>query len=112
MPRKRTYLVLLALLVSVLVAAGCAQPLPSGDSQATIDDAVQATLTAVAAATAAAETPAPKPVAVTTATPASRDAGALILPPVISNFNATARAENTKGDAEAPVVMYEWSDYT
>lgn len=107
MSHKRSLFILLALLAGVLLlVVGCTQPLPAPPSnpQATIEGAVQATLTAVAVT--------PAPAAAVTTTPETVDAGPLILPPIIPNFKVNERAESTKGDANAPVVMYEWSDYT
>ena len=121
--RVSRLVLLILLIVGVLVAAGCAAPVPTTapDGQKAIEDAVQATLTAVATNAAplttgtpdpaAAETPEPSPQPAVASTPAAAT-GEFILPPSLSNFNPTDRPLSSKGEADAPVVMYQWSDYT
>lgn len=127
--RVSRLVLMLLLLAGVLVAAGCAAPIPTAapDGQKTIEEAVQATLTAVAgnAAPVATDTPAPaaatpsepspQPAAAATpvaTAPADSGSGEFVLPGTIPNFNPKDRPQSSKGDANAPVVMYEWSDYT
>ena len=116
MPQTRYLWILLILLA--LVAAACTPARPTAPPAADIEAAVQATLTAVAAATettatpAPDDTPAPAAVAITTEVSTPAAASSLVLPPQIPNFNPTLREEKGRGDRAAPVVMYEWSDYT
>ncbi|MCS7039028.1 MAG: DsbA family protein [Anaerolineae bacterium] len=106
--RLRLLLMLIGLTVPVVIGACGARP--AEDPQAAIEAAVQATLTAVAASPAAPPTT-PGPTAAV-ATPRPTPAVQVILPPAIPNFTATERPAATKGQADAPLVMYEWADYT
>ncbi len=80
-------------------------------------DQVDATPTVVAAAAGADVSATPAPAAVTPAAtrppfPTTDASGPYIMPASIPNFAVADRPERSKGSAEAPVVMYEWSDYT
>ena len=129
MMRVSRFVLLLLLLVGVLVVTGCAAPVPTSapDSQKAVEEAVQATLTAVATNAAPVATDTPAPAAATTSEPSPQPAtastpvatapavsgsGEFVLPGTIPNFNPTDRPQASKGDAKAPVVMYQWSDYT
>lgn len=106
---------LLALILLGLFLAGCAAPVAAPqDDQAQIDAAVQATLTAVAAQ-APLPTAAPAPASDSTPVPDPEQPAAapsIALPPQIPGFRAAPRPISSLGDPAAPVVMYEWSDYT
>ncbi len=128
----------LLIVVAALALAACAVPPPAGSGQKNIEEAVQATLTAVAAAGTPAATsqaapaegtaapvatsgpaaakPAegtPQPAAATTPEPTlDLSQGKFVMPGTIPNFKAAERPASSKGDANAPVVMYEWSDFT
>ena len=120
---NRTYTILLTVIVGLLIA-GCAA-VPSTDQQQ-VEMAVEATLTAVAgpadegeatsSTPAAGEgTPAPEQeatAAVSTPQPQQPAAGTITLPPLVPDFNPEPRPAATLGDPDAPIVMYEWSDYT
>lgn len=107
--RLRLLLLLIALILPVMIGACGARPVE--DPQAAIEAAVQATLTAVAASpTAPSATPGPTAAAV--ATPRPTPAAQVILPPALPNFAAAERPAASKGQADAPLVMYEWADYT
>lgn len=110
--RVSRFVLMLLLLLGVLVVAGCAAAVPTTapDGQKTIEDAVQATLTAVAAGAEVAVTATPAPAATSTLPAAAT--GELVLPETIPSFNPKDRPQATIGDANAPVVMYQWSDYT
>ncbi len=123
--RKRFVPILLLLVV--LALAACTQAPAAPDQQATIEAAVQATLAANTPETAptttpipqaetpqATDTPAPGPTqaAANTPTPQPETAQRVILPPSVKDFNPELRPASTIGDLQAPVVMYEWSDYT
>jgi protein-disulfide isomerase len=110
MARQRLLLFLLGLVLPVVLAACNARP--AGDPQATIEAAVQATLTAVVPSPAAPSPPTPSPVAAAVATPRPTPASRVILPPAIPNFAPAERPAASKGQADALIVMYEWSDYT
>ena len=97
------------LLLSLVLLAACGVPVVT-DSQAEIDAAVQATLTAVAVSPAADDNATPAPALAETPTPA--DVSGLVLPPQIPDFQPAPRPASTKGDIDAPLVMYEWSDFT
>lgn len=79
---------------------------------------VDPTPTVVAQATGSADSATPAPAAVTTPAatqppfPTTDASGPYIMPASIPNFAVADRPERSKGSAEAPVVMYEWSDYT
>lgn len=81
-------------------------------------DTDQAAATAaVSTQTAAGDVATPAPAAsAPTATrapfPTTDASGPYILPPTIPNFVAADRPTRSQGEATAPVVMYEWSDYT
>jgi hypothetical protein len=57
-------------------------------------------------------TPAATPAATRAPFPTTDTSGPYILPPSIPNFAAADRPTRSQGAATAPVVMYEWSDYT
>ena len=123
--KKRFPVVLIALLLLALFLAGCnnvpAPPAAAPADQVAVDTAVEATLTAVAdsgqeentepVATTAPAAPDPE----STATPDAPQQGAdpgIIMPPTVPDFQPSARPAASMGDPEAPVVIYEWSDYT
>ncbi|RME81523.1 MAG: hypothetical protein D6775_13365 [Caldilineae bacterium] len=114
-------LLVLPLILLAVVLAGRGS-LSGSDSEEAIARSVEATLTAIAGAAPAqvAETPA---IATPTAAPAASAptgqpdptgpaAPAITLPPEVADFNPRPRPASSKGDPEAPVVIYEWSDYT
>ncbi len=39
-------------------------------------------------------------------------APSIVLPPIVTDFNPIPRPAASMGELDAPVVMYEWSDYT
>ncbi len=118
--KKLLLLSLLALLLGACAAPATSTP----DQQATIEAAVQATLMAAQVTTPAPETPAapaespgttsgPTTTPQPPSTPQPQEAAQrVILPPLVKNFNPAPRPASTLGDPQAPVVMYEWSDYT
>lgn len=69
---------------------------------------VQAAERAVATQAPAASTPA----ATRAPFPTIDSSGPYILPAAIPNFAVSDRPQRSQGAATAPVVMYEWSDYT
>ncbi len=125
---KRLPILGIAVLLLALVVVGCnnipAPPSVPSDDQAAVDVAVEATLTAIAGSENSDKTPAPQ--AEATAAPVDSDqadtstpeaaenisATGLVLPPSITDFDPAARPAATKGEPDAPVVIYEWSDYT
>jgi len=120
---KRHYLLsslLLVLAVFALAACGGKGTDEKDDNQAQISAAVEATLTVIAAEDAAPpalsseetlieETP---DASEAPATPASIQVSNVTLPPAVNDFNPIPRPASSMGDPNAPVVMYEWSDYT
>ena len=73
----------------------------------TVSAAVEATLTSIAASenednAPISPTPTPEPPAFAPS----------ILPPLVDNFAPAPRPASSQGDPNAPVVIYEWSDYT
>ena len=124
---NRFHTTLIALAVFALFVAGCAAIPVEDGGDADIETAVQATLTAVAIVAAddgsAVETESdlstPQPAVDEADAPAGTpqpsqpaDAPQVVLPPQVTDFNPVPRPAASKGDPEAPVVMYEWSDYT
>jgi len=127
---KRLSLVFLAVLLLALFLIGCsnvplAPPMAPSD-QAAVDTAVAATLTAIVEVDSEESDSAPTPQTADTATPdvvaqatqpATGDSDDvvptdIILPPFVTDFDPVARPASSKGDPDAPVVIYEWSDYT
>jgi|GEM_PF-4968688 len=120
---KRKYLLsslLLVLAALVLAACGGRGADKNDDQQAAIAAAVEATLTVVAVDDASAgessteetlieETP---DAGQEPATPAPIPVSNVTLPPAVNNFDPAPRPASSMGDPNAPVVMYEWSDYT
>ncbi|NOZ49056.1 MAG: hypothetical protein GXP37_03280 [Chloroflexi bacterium] len=118
--KKYLFLPLLLLLLGACAAPSTQTP----DQQATIDAAVQATLAAAPSPAAAASTPEPKATsaapAQTSTAPSPADstpspepaAQQVIIPPLVNDFDPAPRPASSLGDPDAPVVMYEWSDYT
>jgi len=123
--KKRFPVGLIVLLLLALFLAGGnnvpAPPAAAPADQVVVDAAVEATLTAVAdsgqeenAEPVATPTPA-APDPESTATPDAPQQGddlGIIMPPTVPDFQPLARPAASKGDPEAPVVIYEWSDYT
>ncbi|MBX7235395.1 MAG: DnaJ domain-containing protein [Caldilineales bacterium] len=76
----------------------------------------QAAASSTVVAQAATAAPSPASVATPAATrapfPTTDASGPYILPPSIPNFAVSDRPTRSQGAATAPVVMYEWSDYT
>ncbi|MCP4168538.1 MAG: hypothetical protein GY759_21960 [Chloroflexi bacterium] len=129
----RVYFIVLVVLLA-LFASACTGQLPaaSQDTGAEVQAAVEATLTAVVQSesekvedTASDSPEAAAPRSPGDTVPAIDDnpptaeseqmqavAPAIVLPPIVENFNPVPRPAATLGDPEAPVVMYEWSDYT
>ncbi len=109
-------------LLMLLLITGCTAPPPQG-SQPDVEAAVQATLTAIATESdLGSATTSPEPAATLKAsasdvqvepktTPAPAVARPLVLPPQVENFDPALRPASSKGDPNAPVVIYEWSDY-
>ena len=105
--RKGQHLIIpLLLAVAVLFLAAC--------NAAPGDAAVEATPTVVSGP----ESPADPPPAdgsrageAEESSPAPA-APAIPLPPLVKDFTPEPRPASSKGDPQAPVVMYEWSDYT
>ncbi|NOX61492.1 MAG: hypothetical protein GXP42_06040 [Chloroflexi bacterium] len=121
----RSFFPLAAVVAATMFLAACAPaaapPETEPRDQAAIDAAVQATLTAVAQAqpndaapspTADSQTPTAPTVRPTATTAPPPSAASIVLPPEVKDFEAVINPVKTKGDANAPVVMYEWSDYT
>ena len=121
--RKPTFFVAALLVLLSLAIAGCSsssqdnQDAIEASVQATlaaqgdIETAVQATLTAIASESgSAAETTDPPPAS--SSASASSVAPSVVLPPEINGFNPAPRPASSMGDPNAPVVIYEWSDYT
>lgn len=79
-----------------------------GDEQAAASSTVVALRATGAPSPASATTPA----ATRAPFPTTDTSGPYILPPSIPNFAVADRPERSQGVATAPVVMYEWSDYT
>ena len=120
---KRLPVVLVTFLLLALFLAACNNvPAPPAadpaDGQASVDAAVEATLTAVAesdqgehvdATPQAGPTDTVEPDPESLSTPA---APGIVVPPIVPDFQPAERPITSKGDPEAPVVIYEWSDYT
>ena len=121
---KRLPVVLVALLLLALFLAGCNNvpaPLAAAPAdQAAVDAAVEATLTAVTELEPGEnEEPAqqanPTNAPASASTPDAPQQGAapgIIMPPTVPDFQPSARPAASRGDPEASVVIYEWSDYT
>ena len=98
--------ILLIAIAAVLSACAASPQAPTADDPTAVAAAVEATLTAIAAS-GQDNTP--------TATPTPPDTSAqapVILPPLVDGFDPAPRPASSKGDPNAPVVIYEWSDYT
>ncbi|MCO6451791.1 MAG: hypothetical protein J5I90_13485 [Caldilineales bacterium] len=121
--RIRHLFLLFTSLALIVILAACGTPVV--DQQADIDQAVEATLTVIASADGGQQgTPVPaeaqptqtdEPTTSVQSTPTPRDPAsipAMVLPPLVNNFAPTARPAKTMGEPDAPVVLYEWSDYT
>ena len=117
---KRIFLVLVVLILAAVIYSGCAAaPAPASD-EAQVEAAVEATLTAVAGVkTEDLSTPAPVETESDNDLPTIEEAGQqqaaaadVILPPQVQDFDPVPRPAASRGDPDAPVVMYEWSDYT
>jgi hypothetical protein len=129
---KRLPVILTALLLLALFLAGCnnvpAPPAAELADQIAVDAAATATLTAVNSGETVEPAPQPVPTdapapnattapadgepASTPSAPQQGDAPNIILPPTVPDFQPVARPASSRGDPEAPVVIYEWSDYT
>ena len=122
---KRLPVVFIAMLLLTLFLVGCSNvpaPPPAVPSdQAAVDAAVAATLTAIAQADSEerGSTPSPSSDATTApsslSTPGAPAEGAssqLILPASVPDFAPAVRPASSKGNTDAPVVIFEWSDYT
>ncbi|RME83554.1 MAG: hypothetical protein D6775_07800 [Caldilineae bacterium] len=127
--KKHRYLPLFLLLALMLLAA-CASPQVQ-DNEAAVEAAVEATLTAVAPG-AGGDVPAPTEAPTATLPPTEQaiptdtpepepqpaseqpeqPAPVVIMPPTVADFAPALIPAKAMGDPEAPVVMYEWSDYT
>lgn len=112
-PRRSSYGWVAAVAVAVIAIVALVFVLRNrngGANQAT------ETPTVVAQASIPEGAPSPAPAAAITATPlpfpTTDTSGPYIMPPSIPNFTVADRPQRSQGDAEAPVVMYEWSDYT
>ncbi len=102
----------LLLLSAILLLSACTMGAEPSDSQA-IAAAVEATLTAVAVDVTAQPSPQSTPSQPSQdENPKGEDAINLVLPPKVDGFAPAARPASAKGDPNAPVVIYEWSDYT
>ena len=88
MTRNRILALSLLLLTAAIILSACAAP--QAENPDAVAAAVEATLTAVAADAA------PN----------------LVLPPLVNGFDPAPRPASSKGNPDAPVVIYEWSDYT
>jgi len=127
---KRLPIILVAMLLLTLFVVGCngipAPPAAPQEGQNAVDVAVEATLTAIAGSEAeeseSIPTPQPDPITapeegevVSESTQEPREEGSpsgLVLPPSVTDFQPAARPAASKGAPDAPVVIYEWSDYT
>jgi len=119
---KRFPVVFIAVLLLTLFLVGCSNvPAPAAaapDDQAALDVAVEATLTAIAESEPRdSEDSAQQanPTDASASTPDASQQGAapsIVMPPTVHDFQPSARLAASKGDPEAPVVIYEWSDYT
>ncbi len=127
---KRLPIVFIAVLLLTLFVVGCsnlpAPPAAQPGDQEAVDVAVEATLTAIAESDSAKSVSTPAPVPDPTSTeeevkpdsvstpdaPEEVSPSGLVLPPSITDFDPVARPASSKGDPDAPVVIYEWSDYT
>ena len=107
--RRRTFLAPLLLIIAVAALSACAAP--AEDSQSAISAAVEATLTVVAAEGDTAPDPAAAE-AEKTPKPQAAASTAVVLPPLVADFDPAPRPASSMGDPNAPVVIYEWSDYT
>ncbi len=101
----------LFLLSAILLLSACTMGTEPSDSQA-IAAAVEATLTAVAVDVTAQPSPQTTPSQSSQDENPKEDAVNLVLPPKVDGFAPAARPASAKGDPNAPVVIYEWSDYT
>jgi len=116
--RHRTFFAPLLLIIVIVALSACAAP--AEDSQAVISSAVEATLTAVVADNVSATAiPTDDSPATVEASGAEKTPGAqaavstnAVLPPLVADFDPAPRPASSKGDPNAPVVIYEWSDYT
>lgn len=121
--RKSTLIVAVLLVLTLLALAGCgsssSDTQDAANAQNDIEMAVQATLTAIASESGpASETTDSDPPTASIGTPAASSASAssvtpsVVLPPQLNDFNPAPRPASSMGDPNAPVVIYEWSDYT
>ncbi len=108
MARNRIPTLLLFLIAAIILSA-CAAP--QAENPDAVAAAVEATLTAVAA-DAAAPSPSQATPPATPSDPQPTAAPNLVLPPLVNGFDPAPRPASSKGDPDAPVVIYEWSDYT
>jgi len=121
---KRFPVVFIAVLLLTLFLVGCSNvPAPAAaapDDQVALDVAVEATLTAIAESdpeesegSVQLANPTNAPASASTPDASQQDAApSIVLPPTVPDFQPLARPDASKGDPEAPVVIYEWSDYT
>ncbi len=99
------------LLLAALALAACGAS--GGQDSAAVSSAVKATLTAVAAENVPVASPQSAQDS-SQASPASTPIAParVALPPLVNGFDPEPRPASAKGDPNAPVVIYEWSDYT
>ena len=121
---KRLPVVIVALLLLSLFLAGCnnvpVPPAAESADQTAVDAAVEATLTAITESESGENEDPAQQVDSTNeqasaSTPDAPQPGAapgIVLPPTVPDFQPSARPAASKGDPDAPVVIYEWSDYT
>ncbi len=98
----------LLLLTAAIILSACAAP--QAENPDAVAAAVEATLTAVAADAAPSPSQATPPATPSDPPPAA--APNLVLPPLVNGFDPAPRPASSKGNPDAPVVIYEWSDYT
>ncbi len=95
-----------------LETANAADTGAPADTEAAIQAAVQATLTAVAGDSQTSRDPeAPTPAATPTPAPSNQQASAIQLPPPIPGWEELAKPGAERGDPDAPVLLVEYSDF-
>jgi protein-disulfide isomerase len=108
MSRIKTFVIAMLVLVGAMIFTACSDvpvvPVPVADEEA-VSAAVEATLTAVAADAAPQANPAATP------TPAQSEQTVQLPPPVPDWESFAQKPETSRGDAAAPVVLVEYSDF-
>ena len=111
LPSPILWLLLVGAMALLAACGSAAQPEAGENTQAAIEAAVQATLTAVAGDSQSSSDPA-TPAA--TPTPASKNqqtSAPVQLPPPIPGWEEVAKPGAERGDPDAPVLLVEYSDF-